>query len=238
MDFSEVYLGIVVSNKDPDEQGRIKIRVPDMMEGWQEELLPWARKFSFGTGGSDSFGASWIPEETTKVWIIFSDPGKWKFPYYIGDAEFKELNAAKVFSTRISKHVPKFLSKYPDVKFTILKNGVCFAMSSSDKTPEILLSNPKGNLIHLDSEGTIYVGNDSGGIKIDKSGDIYIGDEDGSGTWDQPVSFNGLKEFFDQVFDGVGFPLFQALGGLPEKTKVRNIFVNGSLSGFDVGSSA
>lgn len=75
------FAAVVVSNEDPLQIGRIKIRVP-ILHGFEgnpsglveDKNLPWALPDSLPCGGSpESGGISWIPVVGDQVWISFLD---------------------------------------------------------------------------------------------------------------------------------------------------------------------
>ena len=73
-----VVVGIVTDNKDPDQLGRIKVKIPRLSG---EEESNWARVTSFMTG-SDR-GAFFLPEPEDEVLVAF-EYGDINNPYIIG----------------------------------------------------------------------------------------------------------------------------------------------------------
>lgn len=73
-----VVVGIVTDNKDPDQLGRIKVKIPRLSG---EEESNWARVASFMTG-SDR-GAFFLPEPDDEVLVAF-EYGDINNPYIIG----------------------------------------------------------------------------------------------------------------------------------------------------------
>ena len=70
-----VVLGQVTANKDPDQLGRVKVR----LSGWDEEV--WARVASFAAG--DEWGAFFLPEVEDEVLLAFAE-GDISNPFVIG----------------------------------------------------------------------------------------------------------------------------------------------------------
>jgi hypothetical protein len=72
-----VYGGIVEAVDDPDNVGRVKVRVPAVF-GTADEVptnaLPWAlpRGLPFGST-KESGGISWLPSKNDTVWVTFLD---------------------------------------------------------------------------------------------------------------------------------------------------------------------
>lgn len=82
--FPSIYRGIVEDNKDPENRGRCKVRVP-FMHGeltYSPSLLPWARQVSpFPI--NERRGISNVPDIGDIVWVLFEGADK-SFPVYFG----------------------------------------------------------------------------------------------------------------------------------------------------------
>lgn len=75
------YIGTVVSNDDPKNLGRIKVTVPNLIEGPTADL-PWCVRDKQSTLGSSSSGGIWaVPRVGTKVEIEFLNEDPY-FPMY------------------------------------------------------------------------------------------------------------------------------------------------------------
>lgn len=81
--------GIVVDNNDPQNRGRVKIRIPsyhgiaNTTPKWiNDEDLPWAMPGIFANAGND-IGQRLIPTIGTRLFILFED-GELSKPVYIG----------------------------------------------------------------------------------------------------------------------------------------------------------
>lgn len=74
---SNIYIGIIVDNNDPDKMGRCKIRVKNIYDKIPDEDLPWASPWK------DLNGNSFIlPEKGKVVSVVFDNGNKYK-PEYI-----------------------------------------------------------------------------------------------------------------------------------------------------------
>ena len=70
-----VVTAVVTSNQDPDQQGKVKIKLPGMTD---DETGPWARvAVLMGGGGRGTF---FLPEQGDEVLVAF-DNGNLKLPY-------------------------------------------------------------------------------------------------------------------------------------------------------------
>jgi len=74
------YRGLVVDNADPEQLGRLKVRVPsvlgnDVVTGWAMPCVPY--------GGDADQGFLFIPEVDAGVWVEFEE-GDLEFPIWVG----------------------------------------------------------------------------------------------------------------------------------------------------------
>lgn len=74
------YRGIVVDNKDPENLGRLKLKVPavlgkDVVTGWAMPCLPY--------GGAVGEGFLFIPGVEAGVWVEF-EAGDLEYPIWVG----------------------------------------------------------------------------------------------------------------------------------------------------------
>ncbi|WP_347275088.1 phage baseplate assembly protein V [Candidatus Kuenenia sp.] len=74
------YRGFVVNNADPEQLGRLKVKVPsvlgnDVVTGWAVPCVPY--------GGDANLGSLFIPEVDAGVWVEFEE-GDLEFPIWVG----------------------------------------------------------------------------------------------------------------------------------------------------------
>lgn len=191
MKIEELFLATVINNNDPDKEGRVKVFSEPIMSGWKADHYPWVRPWSLSSGGSSNFGSSNIPEVDSKVMIFFSNNELKHHGFYVADASLKDLNAAKAFEEKVMPVVSRWVSQYPDTKFTIHKNGTCIAMSSSDDNPEIVIVSPNGAQFLITKDGNLFAGHDQSRM-------------------DPVVSTTKLKNYLTPILGNLGAPLFAA----------------------------
>jgi len=148
---------IVTDNNDPIKYGRIQVRSLVEGSGYDSTHLPWIKPLFKSTGGSSTYGKSDIPEIDSKVYITYEKYKQRKNGYYVFDANDNNLNPYQKFDTDIKSHITGFLSSYPDVKFTLYKNGICIGVSSNATNKEIFMYHPSGTFIFIDETGKFYV---------------------------------------------------------------------------------
>lgn len=186
------YRGFVVDNADPEQLGRLKLRVPsvlgnDVVSGWATPCMPY--------GGDADQGFLFIPEVGAGVWVEFEE-GDLEFPIWVGtfwskpggESELPKLNGAdgaeeggvqdpptrKIIKTR-KGHTLQFEDK--DGEETVLlveaANGHVVTMNKDGirikdgaNGHEIIMAaggvTVKGGKIVLDADG-ILVGSESAG---------------------------------------------------------------------------
>ena len=74
------YRAVVVDNSDPENRGRLKLRIPsvlgaDIVSGWALPCLPY--------GGAPDQGFFFIPEVDATVWVEF-EAGNLDYPIWVG----------------------------------------------------------------------------------------------------------------------------------------------------------
>jgi len=164
-----LYPALVKDNNSPDIDGKIKIYIESLHHGISDSLLPWALPAKEGTGGSNTYGVSCIPEKDSLVWIYFEDETWHRNAFYTWDLNLNKVNPHKLFNDNVKSSVGA-TTAYPDVKYIYLKNGICIALSSNTSTPEITIYHPSASLF-IDNSGKIDIKSSVGGeILIDSSG--------------------------------------------------------------------
>jgi len=143
-----VVTGIVIDNKDPEEMGRVKVKIPRISG---DEESNWARVASF-MGGNDR-GAVFLPEVNDEVLVVF-EFGDINMPYIIGSLwngkdKPPEQNTDGENNIRIIKsrsgHIIKFDDKENNEKIEIV-----------DKTQKnTIIIDSKENIISINSDKDI-----------------------------------------------------------------------------------
>lgn len=191
MNIQNLYIARVIDNDDislGSREGRVKIYIESIMQGFKTEHYPFARPFANSFGGSSDFGVLSIPEKDSLVWVFAEKPNNYKNWYYLGDVSVKKLNPIKKFLTFLSgKFKLPFASKglglsssYPNVKMTYYKNGIIVGVSSDSSNPEIFIYHPESAMIVIDKSGKIKSRSEEWthyGDIIVKEGELKVGKE-------------------------------------------------------------
>lgn len=86
IDKNAEYIGTVIDNNDPNTAGRCKVKVAKIMDGWDENLIPWATPGTTGVFAGDGGGSLSVPREGTVVKVRFKE-GELKTPEWFGIAK-------------------------------------------------------------------------------------------------------------------------------------------------------
>lgn len=149
------YVGTVIDNIDPVQQGRIKVRIPHFFDHLSDAQIPWAIPEDWShpqglKGGRDTDRTGHypaIPVEETKVALYFRHDGDAMRPSY---------------STRIpidaKNQLPEFTENYPYRLGTKLSNGYTHIIDT--RTNEVFIQNPGDmNITILGDSNVQVVGN-------------------------------------------------------------------------------
>jgi uncharacterized protein involved in type VI secretion and phage assembly len=151
------YRGIVTQNKDPDTQGRIQAKVPELFgdqeTGWAMACVPFA---------PPSHGMLFLPEVDSNVWIEFEggDPSR---PIWSG-CWWPQGKAAS--------------TKSPAVKLIETVAGHQIMLDDTEGSEAVTIKDKNGSTVTLDQSGITLA---SGGMKVQVS-DQQVSINDGSLT--------------------------------------------------------
>ncbi len=170
------YSGEVTDNRDDENRGRLKVKVPSV---FGEELEVRARPCL-------PFGHFFVPDPGAKVWVEFEggDPG---YPIWVGtwypDGTTPQQAAVSPPESRViqtpSGHTIEIHDQSGEEKITIKHKANAFI--SIDKNGSVIISNQNGSHIHLNSQGgeATFVEQHGNLLTMNKNG-VVIVDKDGS----------------------------------------------------------
>jgi uncharacterized protein involved in type VI secretion and phage assembly len=165
-----VYSGLVVGVRDPDRQGRIKVRLPWVMDAGEDPYEAWARLATLMAG--DHRGSWFIPEVDDEVLLAFEggDPSR---PYILG-ALWNGRDTPPAEMDDASKNELKVLRS---------RNGLQITLLDQDGHERLELETPGGQQITLkDGPGEIEIQDSNGnrillspaGIEVDASASVKV----------------------------------------------------------------
>lgn len=135
-EFPSIYRGVVEDNKDPENLGRCKVRIP-FLHGeltYSPSLLPWARQISPFPVNKRK-GTFNIPDIGDIVWVFFEGADK-NFPIYFGGTYGTE--DIKAFDDKVIIYTEDGNSiEYYEGSYKIISGDSSVSVSSG----EVLLKN-------------------------------------------------------------------------------------------------
>jgi len=154
-----VYPALVTDIKDPDQQGRVKIRLPWSPDSAGASCELWARMATLMAGNSR--GSWFIPDVDDEVLVAF-EGGQVLRPYVIGmlwngqDAPPEAMDGAG----------------NNDKKLIRSRNGVRFLMDDTDGQESLLIETPGGQRVTLkDGPGEVLIEDSNGNsVKLESAG--------------------------------------------------------------------
>ena len=158
------YRGIVVDNNDPENLGRLKVRVPsilgnDVVTGWATPCLPY--------GGASNQGFFAIPEIDAGVWVEF-EAGDLEYPIWVGTFWSKPGGESEVPK-------PADTQSPPTLKIIRTLKGHSIEMEDNDNEEVFIIKyydGSKTNLITMDKDGIAVVDANNNKITMDKDGTV------------------------------------------------------------------
>jgi len=82
VDPNKFYTGEIIDNKDPDKRGRCKVRVMEVMDGFDDNFVPWAYPAMMSVFAGEAGGNLSIPKKGTTVRVKFIDGDVAQPEYY------------------------------------------------------------------------------------------------------------------------------------------------------------
>jgi len=147
---SELYIGKVMNNIDPDFEGKVQIYIEPLFHDVNPLFYPWFRQCREMSSN--------IPEIDDLVWCWFEDEKYYKKGFYGSKVNLKGLHEH-------NETIGSMTDIYPNVKYLKLKNGLAIAVSSNFTEASILVGDAE---VYISPLGEITI--KSGKVKIDGSG--------------------------------------------------------------------
>ena len=159
-----VYPALVTDIKDPDGQGRVKVRLPWSPDSGGDSLELWARLATM-MGGANR-GSWFVPEVKDEVLVAF-EAGNVRRPYVVG-ALWNGSDAPPETMDGAGKNDKKVLRS---------RNGVKVTLDDKDGQEKMILETPGGQKMTLqDGPGVIEITDSNGNsIKMEASGITITG---------------------------------------------------------------
>lgn len=183
------YRGIVVDNADPEQMGRLRVKVPsvlgdEIVTGWATPCVPY--------GGGMNLGMFFIPEVGDGVWIEFEE-GDLEFPIWVGTYWSKPGGDSEVPKPNDADGAEQSTVQDPPTR-KIIKTMKGHSIQFEDNDGEemvTIIEAENENVITMDQNG-ITIKDGTGTIRIeDASGNEVLMDSSGISCKD--LSGNEIK---------------------------------------------
>ena len=159
------YRGVVVDNADPEQLGRLKVRVPSVLRdattSWASPCAPY--------GGLAEQGLFLIPDVGAEVWVEFEE-GNLDLPIWVGTF-WSKRGGAPTTPTEARQ------MEGNDPKRRVLKttSGHFIELCDVAGQESIRIVHKDGALVNLDEKGSVVVANKNGSL-------VYLNADDGEVT--------------------------------------------------------
>lgn len=152
-----IFSAVVIDNMDPDNLGRVKVRLPQISESDQRNHEAWARLATMMAG--QNRGTWFIPDINDEVLVAF-EAGDVRRPYVIGSL----WNVASV--------PPESMDTNNNKKLLRSRNGVKITLDDQSGQERFIVETPGGQKITLkDGAGSIEIADNNGNsIKLETAG--------------------------------------------------------------------
>lgn len=154
------YKGLVVDNDDPENLGRLRVKVPgilgeDVVTGWAMPCLPY--------GGASDQGLFFIPEVDAGVWVEFEE-GSLEFPIWVGTFWTKPGGASEVPK-------PGDTQSPPTRKTIRTVKGNSIELEDKDNEETIIITEKtNNNKVTMDKNGIVVEDGNGNKIELTSSG--------------------------------------------------------------------
>ena len=199
------YRGIVVDNADPEQLGRLKVKVPsvlgdEIVTGWAAPCVPY--------GGDMNQGMLFIPEVDAGVWVEFEE-GDLEFPIWVGTYWSKPGGDSEVPKPNDADGAEQSDVQDPPTRKiikTVKGHSIQFEDNDGEEMVTIIEAENQ-NVITMDQNGIVVSeGQNSHEIKMDSDG-VKI--TEGSNSHEITMDSSGVKisegtNSHEASFDGQG----------------------------------
>lgn len=155
--FSGFYPAVVIDNVDPDNSGRVKVRIPQISPSGEKGYDTWARIATLMAGNNR--GSWFVPDVGDEVLIAFEEGDK-QHSYVIGG----------LWSS--SRPPPETMDTNNNTKLLCSRNGVKMIMDDQSGQESFIVETPGGQKLTLkDGPGSVEITDSNGNsVKLENSG--------------------------------------------------------------------
>jgi len=178
--FHGKYRGIVVDNADPEQLGRLRLRVPsvlgqDVVTGWALPCVPY--------GGENDQGMLFIPEVGAGAWVEFEE-GDLEYPIWVGTFWSKPGGTSELPRPNDSNGAEQSsVQDPPSGKIIKTLKGHTLQFEDKDNDESVMLIEGKhGHVVVMNQDGVSVTDGVNGHKVVLDSNGIHISDGKTSGN--------------------------------------------------------
>lgn len=159
------YRGLVVDNADPEQLGRLRVKVPSVLgdqvvTGWATACVPY--------GGAAGQGLFAIPDRGAGIWVEFEE-GDLEFPVWVGTFWSKPGGTTEVPVTRDRKGQSGAVSDPPTRRILSTTRGHTIQVEDAEDHDMVLIHEAvHGHTIVLDGDGISISDGNGNAIEMTK----------------------------------------------------------------------
>lgn len=176
---------MVVGNEDPNNAGRLRVRIGGLHDGIDDADLPWASASM--SSASFNSGSFIIPDIGDTVWVVFED-GRNYVPVWIGCCYSSNTTMGRRHNSRgYTNNAPAGVTYAPTEGVSIdkkviykSKNGAIVYCDDSNSDDSIVLKDANGNKLVLGAQGMYTVVPGGGTLRVLKDGTISLRTDNGT----------------------------------------------------------
>ncbi len=160
---SEIREAIVIDNSDPDQLGKVKIRIMPEMETFSEDMLPWVGIYKNSIGFSQDVGTHELPENDSLIRVLIED---WPFLRKIRIISDDYVEGLYFYdkSSGLSSITELGTQTYPQPIFKVYKDRTIDFHNSETGEHGTLFSN--GGYFLCSANGTLFLNSNNRRLKI------------------------------------------------------------------------
>ncbi|MER5427929.1 phage baseplate assembly protein V [Streptomyces sp. NPDC002588] len=147
-----VYPAVVGDNQDPDQQGRIEVRLPWSPDTGSGEYAVWARLATTMAGGGRG---TWLVPETGDEVLVSFGGGDPNWPYVVGALWNGQ------------DQPPESMDPGNNIKSIVSRTGIRISLDDTDGAVTLSLETPGGQKVTLEDGGSTIRLADSGGNSLE-----------------------------------------------------------------------
>mgnify|MGYP001069224739 CR=1 FL=1 len=147
------YRGTVVSDADPLQVGRVKVRVHGFYDDVPDDAIPWALYSDPFMGGQGALGGVFVPDVGSDVWVFFEN-GNHMQPVYFAGAPSGAAFPKQI--TNSGQPESRGDLSYPRNKAIATKAGHVIELDDTEGNTRVRIAHKSGTQIIMYDNGDVY----------------------------------------------------------------------------------